>query len=377
MVQRGKIAGDQGLVGEFGIAVGFLCIQEVQQRRAPARVSERHRLAHIGGLLDVVVAVRHDQLLHAEDGGVSRIHVAQDADLHGQAAALGARHLDFRLLLLALVAVENAQRDAHAESEGVELLLALILEVQRRVGRAVGPGELVVALGLGDRRGSGLQIRPCRQRRPPRIVERHVQRAVREFAAHVETVHRLPLVHQGQQSDLGGAQIHLGVHRVALELGALQFEACHVHPSDVAGPVTLAVHLQDFVVVDQVLAGQLDPRLGLQRAHERVPQAEKKLPQHVLLIASGDGGRVARAFYPQSAFMPPLDQLGDALRQLRPSVVRAELVVDGRELGIRPQPGRHFVGARLVGEQFSRKQTGIVLLKTVSNLFPGQRPLRP
>ncbi len=98
-----------------------------------------------------------------------------------------------------------------------------------------------------------------------------------ERSRHVKLLHRRPVVQQHQQLDLRRSQIHHGGLDIRLVLHALQFQPLEIHLRDVAGLQPVVAHLQQVVVIRQILPRQIQNRFLLQRLHERRPQIEQQV----------------------------------------------------------------------------------------------------
>jgi hypothetical protein len=57
--------------------------------------------------------------------------------------------------------------------------------------------------------------------------------------------------------DLCGSQVYLGGLQVGFVLNALELEAIEINLGDGAGFVTVAVYIQDMVVVSEVFPGEV------------------------------------------------------------------------------------------------------------------------
>ena len=196
--------------------------------------------------------VRLEQRDVAAHQFVGRVHIAEDLRTRGFAGLLAAVDVDQRALLLALVAVEDAQRNAHADAESLYAIRIVIRGVVRipravsRIGRTVGDSQLVVGLGLLDRLQRGLQVGPSMPA-PISIVVQRLQGIVEiERARHVELIHRRAVVQHLQQLNFGGAQVDDRCFDLRLVLHAQQFDAVQIDLRDIAGSEAVAADLDDL-----------------------------------------------------------------------------------------------------------------------------------
>ena len=182
-----------------------------------------------------------------------------------------------------------------------------------KVGSAepLATASLWSVCGFLHRLHGGLQIRPRGQRHVVELFQGHQIVGEIERPGDVEPLHRRAVVEQRQQRDLGGPQIHLRGLQVGFVLDALQLDAVQIHPRDVAGLKTVAADGQLLFEVVQVLLGQRQQRLGLERLHESVAQVEQQSALQVRLLRLGDGGALLGALQAQFALVLPLVQIAE------------------------------------------------------------------
>ena len=126
---------------------------------------------------------------------------------------LAAVDVDQRAFLLALIAVEDAQRNAHAGADRLRAIgivgRGVICEpaCEGRIGRAVRHGQLVVGLGLLNRLQRRLQVGPRRQRGIAVGFQRLQRIAEIEWTRHIELVYRGAVIQHLQELNFRGAQI--------------------------------------------------------------------------------------------------------------------------------------------------------------------------
>jgi hypothetical protein len=130
-------------------------------------------------------------------------------------------------------------------------------------------------------------------------------------SGHVELLNRSAVVKQRTQLNLRGAQVDESGLQVGLILHALQFQPVEIDLCNVAGAETISTDLQDFVVVGQVIIGQLDHGFGLQRRHKCAAQVEKQRSFRIRVRRDGDSRRLFRALQPQFPLVIPLVQVID------------------------------------------------------------------
>ena len=116
---RGQIGADQIYVIQLDGTVFTFRVDKVEQRRAAVLVGKQNRVAHANRLVQVLALVRLQQTDIAAQGGVGGIDIGVDLGFDAFAQLLVAFDVNFRTQLLALVAVEEAERDADAGADGV------------------------------------------------------------------------------------------------------------------------------------------------------------------------------------------------------------------------------------------------------------------
>jgi hypothetical protein len=119
-----------------------------------------------------------------------------------------------------------------------------------------------------------------------------------------------PIVQEHEQLDLRCSQVDVGRLLVGLVLHALQLQPVEIDLGDVACGEPVAADGEDLIEEPQVVSGQRQDRFRLQSLHESIPQVEKKRPFQVCLTRHGNGRRLLRAFQPQLALVPALEQVG-------------------------------------------------------------------
>ena len=122
---------------------------------------------------------------------------------------------------------------------------------------------------------------------------------------------RRAIVQQRQKLDLGGAQIHFRGLHIGFELHALQLQPIEIHLRDIAGFISVATDCQHVVPVSEVLLGQRQHGLCLQRLHECVAQAEKQRSLQIGLVGFGNVSGFLRAFETQLPLVVAFVQIAD------------------------------------------------------------------
>ena len=115
----GQIRTNQIQVRQPGVPIGFLRIQIIQQRRTAVPIRKRHLVANIGCQRQVFVLVRLQKIHVLDQRPVSGIDIVEDLRLVGVPQTFVAADVDLRARLLALIAVEDAQRNADTAADGV------------------------------------------------------------------------------------------------------------------------------------------------------------------------------------------------------------------------------------------------------------------
>ena len=152
---------------------------------------------------------------------------------------------------------------------------------------------------------------------------------------------------------------------------------------DVAGFEPVAAHHQQPVVVRQVVPGQRQHRLGLQRLHECAAQAEEQSSLQVGLLRHRDGGALLGALQPQFPLVLPLVQVagrdqrqGVGQRAVRTWGEGVELIERRGEVRVRPQVSRGLLGLGFIDAELAGPQSRIGSFELAANFLPRKSPLR-
>src|SRR6266850_2734470 len=314
LVERAPVGAERAEVLERGLAIRALRVEEVEQAQAAAPVRELHGVARALGLGQVRVAQQEHLVALVGHLAQRDVHVGEHLNGRRLAQGVGAVDLRARARDLALVAVEDAQRDADPHAERVIGADPLVGGLRRDVPPRVGARQLTVGAGAGPRGLRRLQIRPGVERAAAQHgdIERHVAEA--ELAAHREVRRHCLGPHRGAQRDARGRDGLAGVGGVALEGEALDLDARQLELGDVA--LLGADALQPLHLVEglQIVAGQDQRRLGNERVGERLLDLRDDLPLHVFELGRGHADRRASAVEPASALAAELDGLADGDR---------------------------------------------------------------
>ena len=134
-----------------------------------------NRVAHALGLFQVVVLIGLEKNHGARYGGVSGVHIAEHLGPGGLHKLVVAVDIQLRALFFALVAVENAQRNAYAEADVlINGRIAAHVEAEGRIGRSIGDSQPVVCLALSTDCKRRSQVRPRIERGLADVVERRI-----------------------------------------------------------------------------------------------------------------------------------------------------------------------------------------------------------
>ncbi len=145
--------------------------------------------------------------------------------------------IDFGPQFLALVAIEDAQRNVDADPEvKYQRRIAAYVQTECRIGGSIGYRQLVIGLGFIHRLHGGAQIGPLGQSDIVELIERRQVIFEIEAAGHVELLDGRARVEQHQHGDLRGAQINQRGFVILLVLHTLQMDALQIHLRDIASP---------------------------------------------------------------------------------------------------------------------------------------------
>src|ERR1019366_9119513 len=277
------------------------------------------------------------QVERADQREVGRIYIAEHLRRRRVLLPLGVRDIDLRARLLSLIAVEDAQRDVHAQTH-VERDRRIAREIHPEGGvrRTVGNRQLVVRPRLLDGLYGGLQIRPRRLGDAVELFEPQHLLLKLKWARDVELVHRRLFVEHHSQGDLGGARVGQRALVIALVLHPLQEHAVQVHARNAAGLQPAAEDRQLLVVVIQVRLRLQEQLLRLQSLYKGRAQGEEHGAFQVQLLRLGDAGGLLRALQPQFPLVLALVQIVHADEGQQ----RSEGTTLRRSLGRRPPETR-------------------------------------
>ena len=182
---------------------------------------------------------------------------------------------------------------------------------------AFASASLLGAFRLVDGLHGGPEVRPCLEGDGAELREgRDCFRKVKG-SRHVELLDGRPVVQEREELDLRRAQVHRGSLHVRFILDALQLQAVQVDAGDVPCPEALAAHIEDVVVVGEVLSRKGQDRLLLEHLYEGAPQGEEERPLLVGKLGDGDCRPLLRGLQPQAPLVHPLDQVAHRDRRLR------------------------------------------------------------
>jgi len=137
--------------------------------------------------------------------------------------ALGIRDIDLRPRLFPLVAVENAQRDVHADPHvNGNRRISSEVRAERRVRRPVGDRQPVVRFGLLHGLHRCFQVGTRIQRRAAKLFQRKYLLLKFKRPRNIEAIHGRSVVEKHQHGDFGDPQVHLRRLQIGFVLHPLQ-----------------------------------------------------------------------------------------------------------------------------------------------------------
>lgn len=124
-----QIGTDQLDIGQLNDPIVALSVEEVDERSAAVLISECNRVAHAGGLVAILLPVRHEQLNVTAQLLQRGVDIVEDLRL-GRVRSTGASvDIDQRALLFALVLVEDPQGNVDAEAKGLDAVRVIVRRV--------------------------------------------------------------------------------------------------------------------------------------------------------------------------------------------------------------------------------------------------------
>src|SRR5262249_9117123 len=158
---------------------------------------------------------------------------------------------------------ELIERRSVALSDGRQRRKARV-DRESRVGRAVGDGQLMIALGFVNRLQCRPEIRALVERDLPQIVERASELHEVERSSDVELVDGRPIVQEHQQLNLRGPDVHLSGLQVGLVLDTLKLQSVQVDLRDVPHLKAVSTYGENLVKKRHVVSGEREDGFGLQ-----------------------------------------------------------------------------------------------------------------
>ena len=174
----GQIGADELHVGQLHGPEVALRVEKIHERCPAVLVRVCHGVADSQRLVVVLRLVWLEQGHAALHLHVGRVHVAEDLRSRGFSQLLIAAYIDLSALLLALVPVEDAERNVDAGAQCiaakgvVECGVVGVPSAKGRIGGTVGEGQLVIGVGLLNGLKRGAQVGPGVQGYLTKIFER-------------------------------------------------------------------------------------------------------------------------------------------------------------------------------------------------------------
>src|SRR5262249_53665039 len=148
------------------------------------------RLANFAGQLQVLGLVRLKKRSIAVERGPRRIDIAEHLRPGGFLEVLAAPNVELGPRLLALIAIEEPDRNVDAEPDvDRDWRSAAGVHGEGRVGRAIGNREPVIGLRLIHRRHRCQEVRAIRQREIVQLVERAGRLGEVEYSGDIELLY--------------------------------------------------------------------------------------------------------------------------------------------------------------------------------------------
>src|SRR5262249_31142548 len=166
-------------------------------------------------------------------------------------------------------------------------------------------------------------------------------------------------------------------------LDPVKLESVEIYLGNPTDLVPLPIHLQDAVVIGEILLGDCEHRFLLQDLNERLPECKQQRSFKVRLAGFSDSCRMLSAFKPKFPFALTLMQVAETRNREQTSegAVRRttgewiDLVRDDCRVRIRPQRSRNLGSARFFHCDLPRTQRRTSRFKLVANFLPGQTSL--
>src|SRR5579859_1918077 len=147
-------------------------------------------------------------------------------------------------------------------------------EAQSGIGGSIGLGEPVTGLRLLQREDCRFQIGTGVEGVFAIVIQRKKLFREVEGTLEVEAVDGAAVIQQGEEIDLGGAQVDQRSLQIGLVLQALEFEAVQVDARKVSGLEAVAADFQDLVVIVEIVLGETEYGLGLEHSYKSAAQVE-------------------------------------------------------------------------------------------------------
>ena len=200
-------------VGKLNDAIVTLRIEKIHQRCASVLIGKGDCVAHVNRLVEILRLVWLDQSNIAAHQFVGIVDVAENLRFGRFGSLLASVDVYQCAFFLALVLVEDPQRDADAEAEslvGIRVIGRGIVGVPGTecwIGGPIGDGEFVIGLGLLDCLDRGSQVWPVVESNLV-IIGQGLQRCTQiKCAGYVELIDGCAVVEQQQELNLLCAQI--------------------------------------------------------------------------------------------------------------------------------------------------------------------------
>src|SRR5271157_2353181 len=185
LLQCSQVSGHRLAVGQLGGAISPLGVQEIEKRQGATPVCV---------FADIAAPLSHIEIGGFQELGYLRallqafvcvFHVRQHLPVGRFPLFLGLPNGDACLRNVALVPVENRQRNTERPAGGTDAIDVRIIGRDGRILLPIGLGERILAVGGGNSQYRRAQIRTILEGLRLQFVERDQQRFVFEFARDV------------------------------------------------------------------------------------------------------------------------------------------------------------------------------------------------
>src|SRR5271170_4928322 len=222
-----------------------------------------------------VVPVREHLRIRIADPGLINIrdHLVARSQL-GETRGLSSV---FGSLLVALVPVKEAERNAHAEGSRIVRTITIIVGLKRRIGGPVCVSKLHIRVSDGDTKLRSMVIRPRRQCLLFHVLHSSSHKRWHHFAHHVKVHARLVIAQQNLQLDTRLLLIRNRIRFIRFELSKLQIEALEVQFSNISSLESLPSDIEFMPVIVQVVVCELFCGLGNNKVSKGLAHRENDL----------------------------------------------------------------------------------------------------